>query len=100
MLEQLHSKGYLAADVYQAQARTLKKQISQLKLQRQDTFESQLLEMQRDVRYLQSLLNEMEEPLEQFDETLFQEVVLEISLTHRDEMTFTVLGNLRFTEII
>lgn len=100
MLEQLHSKGYLAADVYQAQARTLKKQISQLKLQRQDTLESQLLEMQRDVRYLQSLLNEMEEPQEQFDETLFREIVLEISLTPRDEMTFTVLGNLRFTEII
>lgn len=100
MLDQLQSKGYLPAEVYQSQTRDLKKQLGEMKLQRQDAFESRILEMQRDVRHLMSLLEEIEEPLEQFDKGLFMEIVREISINSDDEMTITVLGNLKFTELI
>ena len=42
----------------------------------------------------------MEEPLEEFNEKLFQELILEITVNNRDEMTFTVLGGLKFTELL
>ena len=35
---------------------------------------------------------------EEFDEKLFHEIVTDISVTKRDEMTITVLGGLKFTE--
>ena len=100
MLDQLQGKGYLAPEVYQSQVRDLKKQLGELKLQRQDAFESRISEMQRNVKHMISLLEEIEEPLEQFDERLFMEIVKEITINAKDEMTITVLGNLKFTELI
>lgn len=100
MLDQLHGKGYLASEIYQAQMADLRKQLSDTKNQRQDTFETKILAMKRDVKHLKSLLNEIEEPLELFDENLFTEIVKEISINADDEMTITVLGNLKFTELI
>lgn len=100
MLDQLQGKGYLPPEVYQSQTRDLKKQLGELKLQRQDAFESRISEMRRDVKHMISLLEEIEEPLEQFDERLFMEFVKEITINAKDEMTITVLGNLKFTERI
>lgn len=98
MLEQLRSKGYLAVEVYQSQAVEVKVQLSKLKEDRSNVFESQITEMQEEVKKLRRLLEEIKEPLEAFDEKLFQEVVTDISISNQDEMTLTVLGGLRFTE--
>ena len=46
------------------------------------------------------LLGELEEPLNEFDEKLFCEIVEAISISHRDEMTVTLIGGLRFTEML
>lgn len=53
-----------------------------------------------EVMKMRSLLNEIEEPLEEFDEKLFHEIVKEIVINKNDEMTVTVLGGLSFTELI
>ena len=98
MLEQLRSKGYLAAEIYQSQALDIKNQLGKLKADRCDAFESRILKMQEEVKRLKLLLDEIEEPLEELDEKLFHEIVTNISVTNRDEMTVTVLGGLRFTE--
>ena len=98
MLEQLRTKGYLAAEVYQTQALEIKNQLAKVKADRSDAFESRILKMQEEVRHLKQLLEEIEEPLEEFDEKLFLEIVTDISVTKRDEMTITVLGGLKFTE--
>ncbi len=100
MLDQLRSKGYLAAEVYQAQSRDINKQISILKADRQMCFDSHILDMLEKVKKLKSLLGEIEEPMEEFDEHLFPEVVQEIRITKRDEMEVTLRGGLRFTERI
>lgn len=100
MLDGLHSKGYLAIEVYQSQSREIRQQISSLKAERQDTYESRILEMLGQVKHLKELIDEIEEPLEDFNEKLFYEIVTSISINRHDEMTVTMLGGLKFTELI
>ena len=100
MLDQLRSKGYLASDIHQSQVNDLRRQLKSLRDERQSEFESRILEMLEKVRKLQGIIDEIEEPLDEFNEHLFQEIVLEIEITNRDEMTVTFLGGLKFTELI
>ena len=91
---------YLAPEIYQSQTRQMQKQLNELKEERQDQFESRILAMLQEVRKLKSLIDEIEEPLDEFDEKLFEEIVMEMSLNHADELTITLLGGLKFTELI
>ena len=100
MLDQLHSKGYLANDVYQSQTRELRNQLSVLKANRQDSFENTITDMLTDVRKLKAILDEIEEPLEDFDEKLFFETVVDMTINNKDELTITFIGGLKFTEQI
>ena len=99
-LERLRSKGYLAADVYHTQAREIRQQLDKLKTERYSSFESKILTMLEDVRKLKSLIDELEQPLEAFEEKLFHEIVTDICINNHDEMTVTLLGGLKFTELI
>ena len=72
----------------------------QLKEERQSEFESRILEMLEQVRKLKSLIDEIEEPLEEMDEHLFKEIVMDMTISKTDELTITVLGGLKFTELI
>ena len=99
-LERLRTKGYLAADIYHTQAREIRQQLDKLKTERYSSFESKILTMLEDVRKLKALIDELEQPLEVFDEKLFHEIVTDICINHHDEMTVTLLGGLRFTEQI
>lgn len=99
-LNELRSKGYLAPEIYQSQTRQMQKQLNELKEERQDQFESRILAMLQEVRKLKSLIDEIEEPLDEFDEKLFEEIVMEMNLNHADELTITLLGGLKFTELI
>lgn len=100
MLDQLRTKGYLASDIHQSQVNDLQRQLKQLKEERQSEFESRILEMLEQVKKLKGFINEVEEPLENFDEHLFKEIVTDITISNRDEMTITLLGGLKFTELI
>ena len=100
MLEQLRSKGYLAADVYHAQAREIQNELSALKTERQDAFDSRILGMLEQVKKLKSLIDEIEEPLEDFDEKLFETIVRAVMIDKNDYMTVTLIGGLKFTERI
>ena len=99
-LERLRTKGYLATDIYHTQAREIRQQLDKLKTERYSSFESKILTMLEDVRKLKSLIDELEQPLEVFDEKLFHEIVTDICINNHDEMTVTLLGGLRFTEQI
>ena len=56
--------------------------------------------MQESIKRLKMLLDEIEEPLEDFDEKLFGEVVSDIVINRNDEMSITMIGGLKFTEQI
>lgn len=58
------------------------------------------LDMIEELTRLKKLLEELEEPLDRFDEKLFTEIVQAISISRRDEMTVTLIGGLRFTEML
>lgn len=100
MLEQLRSKGYLAIEVYQAQANEINAELAKLKDARQEKFHSKVATMLEEVKKLKMLVFELEEPLETFDEKLFMEVVKSIQINKEDEMSVEFLGGLRFKERI
>ena len=100
MLEQLRSKNYLALDVYQSQALQIRNELNRHKEERNRAYESPILKMLEEVKKLKALLDEIEEPIDEFDEKLFHELILEAAVNKHDEMTFTVLGGLKFTELL
>lgn len=100
MLEQLRSKGYLAIEVYQAQANEINAELSKLKDARQEQFDSKSATMLDEVKKLKMFLFELEEPLERFDEKLFMDTVKAIQINKEDEMSVEFLGGLRFKERI
>ena len=100
MLDQLRSKGYLAPEVFQAQSRELQSQIRSLRAARKGELDSHLQSMRTEVSKLKELLNELDAPLEVFDEKLFSEVVTEMSINKDDMLAVTLLGGLCFTELI
>ncbi len=100
MIEQLRSKGYLTPDVYQSQVGELNQELIKLKNERQVTFQSNITEMLDNVKQLKMLIDEIEEPMEDFDEKLFSEIVTNITISNSDEMTITVIGGLKFAEVI
>ena len=100
MLEQLRAKGYLAPEVHQAQSREISNQLASLKKERQTELDTQIIRMLEDVRHLKATLDELEDPLESFDEKLFMEIIKEITISRADEMEMTIIGGLKFTELI
>ena len=53
-----------------------------------------------DVKKLRTLLQEVEAPLETINEQLLLDVVKELVITKKGEMSVTVLGNLTFQELL
>ena len=100
MVEQLHAKGYLKDEVHKAQVQEINDQLRRLKRERQCEFSSGITNMIEELTRLKKLLEELEEPLDRFDEKLFAEIVQAISISRRDEMTVTLIGGLRFTEML
>lgn len=100
MLEQLRAKSYIAPEVHQSQVHEINGQLAELKKARQGELESHIIKMLEDVRHLKSILDELEDPLETFDEKLFSEIVKTLKINRHDEMSITVIGNLKFTELI
>ncbi len=98
MLEQLNAKGYLAAEVYKAQANDITSEINRVRGQRQELLESKYEDMLEEIKKLHRLLYEQEEPLEEFDEDLFGAIVKNITINNRDEINFTLIGDLSFTD--
>ncbi len=98
MLEQLNAKGYLAPEVYKAQANEITQEISRIKEQRQEILDSKYEAMLEEIKKLHRILLEQEEPLEDFDEDLFGAIVKNVEINNRDEITFTLLGDLVFTD--
>ena len=78
--------------------RELRSQLGKLKSERSDLFETRILGMLEDVKKLRTLLQEVEAPLETINEQLLLDVVKELVITKKGEMSVTVLGNLTFQE--
>lgn len=98
MLDQLRSKGYLDPDIHQAQVIDLRNQLAKAKAARISSFETKIIETLKSVKRLKSKIDEIEAPLETFDETNLLDIIEEIQINKLGEMTVTVLGGLQFKE--
>ncbi len=100
MLEELRRKGYLAPEIYEGQAKTIRNQIHDIKQQKVEASKSKLEEVQAEIGELRKKLNQYEDPLEQFNENLFKETVKSVTIDKNRRITFTLLGDLTFTETL
>lgn len=100
MLEELRRKGYLAPEIYQAQAKAVNLQINEIRQQKAEASESKFEDVQAEMKDLRDKLNQYEEPLERFDESLFKDTVKAVTIDKNRRITFTLLGDLIFTETL
>lgn len=98
MMEQLHQKQYLATDVYRMQSNELQSQITKLKARRVQLLSSKLEDAKTEIEKVSKAIGTIKEPLEEFDEELFKIVIEQISIDKNDNITFTLKGNISFTE--
>lgn len=98
MMEQLHQKQYLATDVYRMQSNELQSQITKLKARRVQLLSSKLEDAKTEIEKVSKAIGTIKEPLEEFDEELFKTVIEQISIDKNDNITFTLKGNISFTE--
>ena len=62
--------------------------------------EAALEEVQAEIGELRTKLNQYEDPLERFNENLFKETVKSVTIDKNRRITFTLLGDLTFTETL
>ena len=99
-LEQLKSRGYITMEVYQNQSHSINNRLSQCKSAKQDAFSTKVMERIEQVKALRSIIWEIEDPLDAFDEKLFYELVKDMTIDKNDNLTITLPGDLKFTEEI
>lgn len=100
MLEQLNSKGYLAAEIYHAQAQELTNQLAKLKESRTQSLGTALTDKLKGVSEVCDVIDGIEKPLETFNPELFTAIVEHMEIDRKDTVTFTLHGGMRFTEVL
>ena len=100
VIEQLQSKGYLTPEVYHSQTKDINNQISKIKNQRAELLESKFEELQKELKELKARLDVYKHPIEQFDEELFRYIIRTIRIDKQGTITFTIIGNLSFSEVL
>ena len=100
MMEQLHQKKYLTTDVYRSQTNDLQMQVKKLKEQRAQMLSTKLEDARTAIAEVNRVIGKIQEPLEEFDESLFSAIVESIAIDKNDNITFTLKGNLSFTEAL
>ena len=98
MIEQLHSQNLITVDVYLSQTRDLQKKINELKGERLMALNSDLSKKVSAIKDLLATLSEIDTPVEEFDETLFEKIVEKITIGKKDNPEFVIKGELKFTE--
>lgn len=98
MISKLKDKGYLDTVTFQRQSREIMQRITALKEKRLATFSTVLSDSHADVLKLQIELKEVKEPLSDFSDELFKNIVRKVEIDQNDMATFVLLGGLKFTE--
>ena len=99
MVEQLHAKGYLKDDrVHKGPGAGDQRPTAPAEAESANVNSRGITHMIEELTRLKKLLEELEEPLDRFDEKLFTEIVQAIGISRRDENdSHPLIGGLRFT---
>ena len=96
----LHSNGVLTASEYAVQSSEFNSRLTSLRAERKKALsDDESSEQLEELKLLYDILGEYE-PYSGFDHELFKTVVQRIIVDSSAEITFTLIGNLRFTEEI
>ena len=98
MLEQLRTKGYLQPEAYHTQARAVKNALQKKKDERMKLMESTYGETIEAIGKARHHLEELKEPLDNFDENLFGNIVRSVQINKANQVTFTLQCRMKFTE--
>ena len=98
MLEQLRTKGYLQPEVYQAQANAIRVALQKKKDERVRAMDSAYGRAIEVIRNTIHQLEKLNEPIENFDAELFENIVDTVTIDKSYNVTFTLKRGLRFTE--
>lgn len=100
LLARLHTKGILSASDYAAQSADLNNKITDLRIERRKKLsEDEDDELLDELKALDKLLEETEISCE-FDNELFEQIVVSITAKNSSELTFKLLGEIELTEKI
>lgn len=100
LIARLHTKGILNAADYAAQSADLENKITELRIERRKKLsEDEDDELLNDLKTLDQILKETE--TEQiFNDELFEQIVINITVKSNSELTFKLLGGIELTEEI
>lgn len=100
LLARLHTKGILNASDYAAQSADLNNKITDLRIERRKKLsEDEDDDLLDELKALDKLLEETEKSCE-FDNELFEQIVVNITAKSNSELTFKLLGEIELTEKI
>nr|MCR4683782.1 recombinase family protein [Clostridiales bacterium] len=98
MFEQLHSKGYIAPDVYVSKKKELSSKILLLQGERARMLDGLLTKRFDELGKLRSILSEIKDPGLDFNEDAFRNIVSAVMIDRNDKAEFTLTGGLKFIE--
>ncbi len=98
MLEQLRSKGYLPENLFLSQCRDIDKQLRELHHEKEILFDTHLEATYAEVKHLATIVEDYGQEMTFFDEDIFDAIIKEISITPDGIITFTLMGDLHFSE--
>lgn len=98
MLEQLRGKGYLPENLFLSQCRDIDKQLLELRQEKEILFDTQLEATYSEVKRLLSIVEDYGQEMTSFDADIFDATIKEISITPDGIITFTLMGDLHFSE--
>ncbi|WP_294855505.1 hypothetical protein [uncultured Oscillibacter sp.] len=99
VLNRLRTKGYMDSAIFMQKTNEINQQLDLLKRNRRRLLESDADdELISDCRLLMELLDQEPPYLTQFDETLCQSIVNQITVTEQDKLIFCLIGGFAYTE--
>lgn len=98
MLEQLRSKNYMPESLFQSQCAAIEKQLRELRQEKELLFDTKLESTYAQIKHLASVIDDYADEMTVFDEELFSDIVTAITIAPDGIITFTLPGELQFSE--
>ena len=98
MLEQLRSKGYMPDALFLSQTKAIDKELDEIRVDKAILYDTRLENTYSEIKKLISIIEDYGQEMTTFDEDIFDAIVTKTVITPDDEIRFTLMGNISFTE--
>lgn len=98
MLEQLRSKGYMPDALFLSQTKAIDKELDETRVDKAILYDTRLENTYSEIKKLITIIEDYGQEMVTFDEDIFDAIVTKTAITPDDEIRFTLMGNISFTE--